>query len=108
MEKEILIAHTPVTYKNIQIQEVTENIGTKTYLMNINLLLNGKVIKKFRFKKGEKLYEQGTGEQFMTDVLTNILKDAFSKKDKKRTKKQKINKQAAEKAAKEFLNNINL
>lgn len=74
------------------------------FLDNVNIIIDGKVIKKIRFAEGEVIYTKGIGKAIVLDYLTKMIDTAKDKKPKKR----KSNKKAAQKSAVSFMQEMGL
>ena len=74
------------------------------FLDNVNVIIDGKVIKKIRFDEGEIKYVEGIGKAIVRDYLTKV----FEKVKDKKPKKKKANKKAANKAAVDLMQEMGL
>ena len=102
------IANNTIPLKLISYQEVITIHNGEKFLSSVNVLIEKKIIKRIRFEQCEKLYLQNIGKEIAIQYLKNALYSKKGKKSTRERKNKKVNKDAANEAAKDLLSELGL
>jgi len=102
-----IIACNKTPLDTLTYREVITIINGVNYLLNVNILLGRRIIKKIRFEPGEKPYNKGMGKEIALTYLKNTF-DTIKKQEDLKTAHSNINCEAADKAAKDLFSEIDL
>jgi hypothetical protein len=110
MDEKTTIAFEKVPLSGLSYREVVIEDNDRFYLENVNILIGRKIIKKIRFKPGEKPYVTGMGKDIAIQYLRDTLIDEKNQNDQKSDSKkyEKVNEEAAMKAASDLFTEIGL
>lgn len=110
MTDKTTIACKKVSLETLAYREVISVDKDNFYLDNVNILLGRKIIKKIRFQPGEKPYEKGMGKDIAIQYLRDTLSSGNNKNNKESENQndEKVNPEAACKAAKDLFTEIGL
>ena len=70
----ITIACKIETFDSISYREVIRYYRDAYYLVNVNIILGNKVVKKIRFEEGERKYSKGIGKKICETYLEEKLR----------------------------------
>ena len=104
MKEKLKIACEKIPLGRLFFQEVISITEDGRDLVNLNIILDNKIVHKIRFENDEQQYEIGVGEKIALEFINSKL----SSKEKKRKTPSKVNKTAANNAAKNLFNNMGL
>ena len=103
-----IIALNNVELGSMYYQEVIGVIDEKAYLLNVNIVLGNKTLKKIRFAEKELAYEKGMGKQIVMDFLLQMFIESEKKASVKKRPKVKRSKKAVHKAAVDLMSDMGL
>ena len=98
------------TFTKLSFQTVLRNQQGETYLNSVNILSDGKVIKKIKYDDESIVYEKGLTEKIALEyILSKLKKEKDSNKENsKGGNSQKINKKAQKSAINNLMNDLNI
>jgi len=98
------------TFTKLSFQTVLRNEQGETYLNSVNIISDGKVIKKIKYEDENIVFEKGLTEKIALEYILSKLKTVkgFKKGNSKGSNFQKINKKAQKSAINNLMNDLNI
>jgi glutamate formiminotransferase len=103
-----ILALKKIGLSSLSYREVIIYEDGHCYLENVNIILNNKIIKKIRFKTGEKLYEKSMGKEIVEEYILSLIQNVESQPSTDQRTKEYVSRTAKRKAASDLMSDLGI